>query len=149
MTKAPTWQAILWHMPGRIWAGMMAVVIVAARFWAQVGAAMALTIVFVGYGVVIWKGPWPVDRAQQQLDLLGQGHLLAGFLVLVALVCITGIRVGFDASRQGIRANIDRDDDDEPPVAPKVITTTTTEVTPAVPAAPKPTDPEAGDARPV
>lgn len=112
----------LWHAPGRVWAAMMAAA--SARFWAQVGAGMALTVVLVGYGLVIWLGPWPVTLAGKQLDLLGQGQLMAGFLVLVALVCITNMRVGLNATRDGLHADLDQSDDPEP--EPKVITTTTT-----------------------
>jgi hypothetical protein len=117
----------LWHAPGRIWAAMMAAA--APRFWAQVGAGMAMTVVLVGYGLVIWLGPWPVTLACKQLDLLGQGQLMAGFLVLVALVCITGMKVGFSGGREGFHADLDQPDEPPSPPPAKITTTTTTEVT--------------------
>ena len=96
-------------MIGRVWATMM--LAGSARFWAQVGAGMALSALLMGYGLVIWLGPWPATAAGKQLDLLGQGQLIAGFLVLVALACITGTKVNFNASRQGLSANVDGDDE--------------------------------------
>jgi len=110
-------------MIGRVWAAMLAAG--SLRFWAQIGAGMALTLVFVGYGVVIWRGPWAVTRQQQQLDLLGQGQIAAALMVLVALVCITGMKLGLSAGKDGVKADVERDD--EPPT---VTTTTTTQVKP-------------------
>lgn len=81
------------------------------RLVAQIGGAVALTIVFVGFGVVIWKGPWEISRQQQQLDLLGWGMLAAAFLVLIALVAITEITLNFKANRTGVEASVDQDDD--------------------------------------
>lgn len=140
--------SMLWHMPGRIWAGMMAVTVPAAKFWSQVGAAQAWTLVFIGYGLVIWKGPWPARLAEKQLDLLGQGHLFAGFIVLVVIVCLTDTRVNFSAGREGVRGAVDSDDARQPAA---VVTTRTEVHTPpaATPTTPPATDPESGDARPV
>lgn len=126
MHPAQAFLLALWNIPGRIWAGMIAAS--SARSWAQVGAAMTLTVVFVGFGLVIWKGPWPLAMAGKQLDLLGQGMLVAGFLVLVALVCITGLTLNLNVGKDGLRADIDRDEG--PPAAPAVKTTTITETTP-------------------
>ena len=46
--------------------------------------------------------------------------------VLVALVCITGMKLGLSAGKDGVKADVERDD--EP--LPHVVTTTTTEVKP-------------------
>ncbi len=106
----------------KIWAALLAAG--SLRFWAQTGAGMALTMVFVGYGLVIWRGPWAATRQQQQLDLLGQGQIAAALMVLVALVCITGMKLGLSAGKDGVKADVERDD--EPPTV--TTTTTTTEV---------------------
>jgi hypothetical protein len=103
-------------MIAKIWAALM--LAGSARFWAQVGAGVALSGLLMGYGLVIWLGPWPAGSASKQLDLLGQGQLIAGFLVLVALACITGTKVNFNASRQGLSANVDGDDE-QPTTAPE------------------------------
>ena len=43
-------------MIARIWSALLAAAPV--KIWAQIGAGMALTLVFAGYGAVIWLGPW-------------------------------------------------------------------------------------------
>lgn len=122
-----SWSALaatLWHAPGRTWAGMMKAAPV--RLWLQAGAAVVLTVCWVGYGLVIWKGPWPLALAGKQLDLLGQGQIMGGALLLVTILCLTGMRGNFSAGKDGVRADIDRED--EAPAS--VVTTTTTEVKP-------------------
>jgi hypothetical protein len=96
------------------------------RTWAQIGAAMIATIVAVGYGVVIWKGPWPEGSANKQLDLLGTGQLAAWLMVLVTVVCITGTKVNFNASRNGIQADVDAENAEEEIEEIETIVTTTT-----------------------
>lgn len=118
----------LWHAPGRTWAGMMRAGSLA--LWAQIGAGVAGTIVLLGYGLVIWKGPWPVTEAGKQLDLLGQGQLIAGALVLIALGAIALLKLDFKVGREGVSASLERDD------APAVVTTTTTTVQPGEPSEP-------------
>lgn len=107
---------------GRVWVAMLKAG--SLRFWAQTGAGMAATLVFVGYGMVIWKGPWAVTRQEQQLELLGQGHMAAGLMVIVCIVCVTGMKLSASAGKDGVKADVGRDD--EP--AQQVVTTTTTEV---------------------
>jgi hypothetical protein len=107
---------------GRIWSAMM--LAGSARFWAQVGAGVALSGLLMGYGLVIWLGPWPATSAGKQLDLLGQGQLIAGFLVLVALACITGTKVNFNASRSGVSANVDGDDEPQSTTVETTVTVT-------------------------
>jgi len=118
--------SLLWHAPGRTWAGMMRAGSLAT--WAEIGAGIAGTVVFVGYGLVIWKGPWPAGQASKQLDLLGQGQLIAGALIFLALAAIAGLKLAVNAGKDGFHASAERDDEPEPPA--KVTTTTTTEVAP-------------------
>lgn len=112
-------------MIARIWTAML--LAGSLRFWAQTGAGMALTLVFMAYGAVIWRGPWPASAAPLQLELLGQGQLAAALMVLVALVCITGMKLGISGGKDGFKADVERDDE-EPKAT--VTTTTTTEVKP-------------------
>ena len=114
------------NIVARIWTAMIAAA--PPRFWAQVGAAMALSFLLMGYGLVVWLGPWPESTANKRLDILGQGQAIAGFLVLVALACITGMKIGFNASKSGVSANVG--DDEDPPPTTTVQTTVT--VTPEV-----------------
>jgi hypothetical protein len=122
----------------RIWRAMLAAG--SLRFWAQIGAGMALTLVFVGYGLVIWKGPWAPVRQQQQLDLLGQGQIGAGLMVLLCLVCITGMRLGLSAGKEGLKMDAERDDEPPPSLAKTEIAATIAETT--TPAAPQPLEPK-------
>lgn len=111
-------------MIARIWAAMLAAG--SLRFWAQTGAGMALTLVFMAYGTVIWRGPWPQSAAPLQLELLGQGQLAAALMVLVALVCITGMKLGISGGKDGFKADVERDDEN----ATRIETVTQTTVTP-------------------
>ena len=116
---------MLWHAPGRTWAGMMKAASLAT--WMQWGAGVSATLGMLAYGWVIWRGPWPTSAAEKQLELLGQGQLIFGVVVLVALAAIAGLRLAFSGGKDGFRAGVERDDDDAPAV--KVETVTTTEVT--------------------
>lgn len=117
-------------MIGRIWRALLAAAPV--KIWAQIGAGIALTLVFVGFGLVIWLGPWLQDRQQQQLDLLGWGLICSAFLILVALVAITGLSVNVHGGKDGLHASIDQDD--APPLAVETVTKTTITSAPAAPA---------------
>lgn len=114
-----------------IWRGLIAAAPV--KIWAQIGAAMAFTVLIVGFGLVIWKGPWLVEHQALQLEWLGRGMVISGILSLVALVAITGLSVNLDAGRNGLRASIDQDEAAALP--PVVRTVTETTVTPGVAAA--------------
>lgn len=119
---------------GKFWRALLAAAPV--KVWAQIGAAMALTFVFVGYGAVIWKGPWAPAYQGQQINWLGYGMMAAAVLVLVALAAITGLNVNLHGGKDGLHASIDQDE-----VQPlKVETTVATTVTPATPPATNPDD---------
>lgn len=117
--------SLLWHAPGRTWAGMMKAASLAT--WMQWGAGVSATLAMLGYGWVIWKGPWPEEAWSKQLDLLGQGQLIFGIVVLVALAAIAGLRLAFSGGKDGFRAGVERDDDDPPAVKVETVTTTTVE----------------------
>lgn len=113
---AAVWRAVLAAAPVKI--------------WAQIGAAVALTIVLVAGGWVIWKGPWAAIHQGRQLDALF--YLLVGveLLMMVALAAITSLSVSLHGSKDGLHASIDQDE--AQPL--KVETTVATTVTPAAPA---------------
>lgn len=126
---------LLWNAPGRMWAGMMRAGSLAT--WMQWGAGVSASAIAVGFMLIIWLGPWPASVAGKRLDLLGQGQLMAWFVVLVSLVAIAGLRLAFSSGKDGIRANVERDDDDPPRVTIETVTETT--ITPVAPAEdPKP-----------
>jgi hypothetical protein len=120
------WPGLIWHAPGKLWAGMLRAGSLAT--WMQWGAGVSATLGMLGYGWVIWKGPWPASAAGKQLELLGQGQMIFGIVVLVALAAIAGLRLAFSGGKDGFRAGVERDDDDSPPTV-KVETVTTTQIT--------------------
>jgi uncharacterized membrane protein YcjF (UPF0283 family) len=115
-------------MIARAWKAILAAAPV--KIWAQIGAAMSLTLVFAGFGLVIWLGPWAPALQGKQIDWLGYGMMAAALLVLVALAAITGLNVDLHGSKDGVHARIDQDE--AQPM--KVETTVATTVTPAQPA---------------
>lgn len=110
-------------MIARIWAAMLAAASV--KIWAQIGAAMAFTLVLVGLELAIWLGPWATARQAQQIDWLGYGVLVTGLLALVALAAITGLSVNLKGGKDGVSASIDQDEH-----ATRIETVTKTTVTP-------------------
>lgn len=117
-------------MIGRIWTALLSAAPV--KVWAQIGAAVVLTFVFVGYGAVIWKGPWALAYQGQQINWLGYGMMAAAGLVLVALAAITGLNVNVHGGKDGVHASIDQDEGGQPMAFKTTVETT---LTPAVPAA--------------
>ncbi len=117
--------SLIWHIPGKAWTGMLKAGSLAT--WMQWGAGVSGTACMIGYGWVIWKGPWPREAYGKQLDLLGQGQLVFGAVVMVSLVAIAGLRLAFSGGKDGFKAGVERDDDEVKPVA-TVTTTTTTEI---------------------
>ena len=116
---------LIWNIPGKAWAAMLKAGSLAT--WMQWGAGVAATFGMLGYGWAIYKGPWPKEAYQKQLDLLGQGQLIFGIVVIVSLAAIAGLRLAFSGGKDGFKAGVERDDDEVKPVA-TVTTTTTTEI---------------------
>lgn len=106
--------SLLWHAPGRTWAGMMKAGSLAT--WMQWGAGVSASAIAIGFMLIIWLGPWPESAASKRLDLLGQGQIMAWITVLVALAAIAGLRLAFSGGKDGFRAGVERDDDDPPKV---------------------------------
>lgn len=96
-------------MIGRVWRAMIAAA--PPRFWAQVGAAMALTLFAAGLVFILWLGPWSLSVERARIDALARICLAVLFLVLVALAAITELRFGINASKDGFRADVERDDE--------------------------------------
>lgn len=96
-------------MIGRIWRAMLAAA--APRFWAQVGAAQALTIFAAGIVCILWLGPWSVDVERARVDALARICLAVLFLVLMALAAITELKFGIRAGKDGFNADVERDDE--------------------------------------
>lgn len=119
-------------MIARIWKALLAAA--PPRFWAQVGAAQALTLFAVGVVLILWLGPWTLAVESARVDALARICLAVLFLVLVALAAITELKFGLRGGKDGFSADVERDDDKP---SATVTTTTTTEIqTP--PVEPKP-----------
>lgn len=110
-------------MIARIWNAVLAAA--PPRFWAQVGAGMALTLFAVGVVLILWLGPWTLAVESRRVDALARICLAVLFLVLVALAAITELKFGISGGKDGFKADVERDDD---PPATTVTTTTTTEI---------------------
>ena len=120
------WPSLIWHIPGRVWAGMMQAAPVTV--WQRFGGAVVVTAGVAGLILIIWKGPWSLTVEGARLDWLG----LFGVMLIVALiVCIVALfdfRLSFRASRTGIEANM-AGDDGPPPLATTMETPTASEKT--------------------
>lgn len=81
------------------------------RFWAQVGAGMALTLFAAAIVSILWLGPWTATVERARVDALARICLAVLFLVLVALAAITELRFGIRAGKDGFNADVERDDE--------------------------------------
>lgn len=96
------------------------------QVWAQIFGAMALSLMMLGFGLIIWLGPWLPVYQPTQIEWLGRGMVLSALLTLVALAAVTGLSINFHGGKDGLTASIDQDE-----VTPITVTTTTeTTVTP-------------------
>jgi hypothetical protein len=111
-------------MIARIWKALLAAS--PPRFWAQVGAAQALTLFAAAIVVIIWRGPWTLAVEAARVEALARVCLAVLFLVLVALAAITELKFGLRGGKDGFSADVERDDDE---AKARVTTTTTTEIT--------------------
>ena len=116
------------NLIGNVWRAVLAAAPV--KIWAQIGAAVTLSMMAFAALAIIWHGPWPSERIGQRLDLVFYLAVGLEVLVLVALAAITGLNVNLHGGKDGLHASIDQDE-----VQPlKVETTVATTVTPAQPA---------------
>jgi len=92
----------------RAWSAMIA----AARLkeWTQLGAGIAMTLVFAGFGAAVRFG-WPAENASKQLDILGWLGGGAFIALLVAIVSTFDVNLKIDASKSGIKGDFTNDDE--------------------------------------
>lgn len=126
--------SLIWHMPGRAWAGALAAA--PWRQWAQALAAFTFTGLLLANMLIIWRGGWGPATETQRLELLGQMSIVLGVLIMLCLLAITDLAVNLSASRSGLNLSAGADDHQGPEQVAKVTTTTT--VTAAAPVAPSP-----------
>jgi membrane protein implicated in regulation of membrane protease activity len=97
------------------------------RLWAQAGAAVIGMLFAAGGLWVLWKGPWTLAVEVNRVDSIFYLAIGGLIIALVAVVALTEIKLNLKASKEGLTADLERDDE---PAAAKVETTTTTTVTP-------------------
>ena len=85
------------------------------RLWALILAAPPLTAYAIWTTHIVWRGPWPADRAQQQLAIIGWA--LCGALLLIAVIVIALAAVKVKAVGLG-GTSFEVDADDPPPNCP-------------------------------
>lgn len=100
------------------------------RTWAIIGAGIVGTALGIWRTWIVWKGPWPLERAQQQLDIIGWALWADLIINAVIVIALTGLGVAASVSKGGLTLNVGDDD------KPQATVTTTTETT--VTAEPKP-----------
>ena len=118
------WPSLVWHIPGRIWAGMMAAG--SLSLWLTAGAGMAWTLLTAGL-VLLFR---PILTAEEAFWII-MGAL---GIVFLAIGAMAGQEISLGVSRQGLNLNVGRD---EPP---RVEIATKTTVT-AAPGERSPEDP--------
>ncbi len=92
------------HMVGRIWRA--AIQAAPVRVWAIILGAPPLTLFASWLTRIVWKGPWPIAAAPQQLQILGWAlwgvlGLLAVIVVALAAVKVRATGVGGTAVEIG------------------------------------------------
>jgi hypothetical protein len=85
------------------------------RLWAMILSGPPLTLFAAGMVWIIWKGPWPIAMASQQLVILGWGLWILLGLIGVIIVSLASAKV----KATGFAGSIDIEgDDDDPPAQP-------------------------------
>lgn len=127
------WPSLIWHMPGRVWAGMLRAA--PMPLWWRAGAAVVLTGIFAGVIAIFWRAKfWPPEAWELRGNWLGYMGLSAAFTLLISIVALMDLRLNFRASRTGIEANMAGDD--EAPLPPLTVTPATTVEAPPAPEKP-------------
>lgn len=105
----------------KIWKAMLKAA--PLRLWALLGGAPIITALTVWLINIVWRGPWPINLASQQLSILGWALLIAQGLLAVIVVALASVRVK-GTGPGGVSFEVDGDDDEE-----KHITTVTATAT--------------------
>lgn len=95
------------------------------RLWAMIAAGVVQTCFSAWLVWIVWRGGWPVDRAQQQLWYLGVALFisLGNIAVVIAALTSTNLRAHGPA---GVSLEVDSSDERNT----KAVVTTTVETKP-------------------
>jgi hypothetical protein len=111
------WPSLIWNVPGRLWAGMMASG--SLSLWLTAGAGMAWTLLTACL-VLVFR---PILGAEEAFWII-MGAL---GIVFLAIGAMAGQEISLGVSRQGLNLNVGRDD----PQKVEIATTTTVTAAPA------------------
>lgn len=109
------WRSLLWHAPGRLWAGMMAAASVS--LWLTAGAAMAWTLMSVAF-VIIFRDILTSDDAFWII-------MVSQVITALAIAAMAGQEMTLRITRQGVNFNVGADDRHQFEVETKTTVTTT------------------------
>lgn len=114
------WRSMLWHMPGKIWAGALKAAHV--TLWWRFGAAVVVSGLVTLLIWIIWQGPWSAGVEAERLDWLGWFGVLLIVALIICVVALFDFRVSLQASRAGLSLTADGHDDDAPKVEVETVT---------------------------
>lgn len=106
-------------MISRVWRALLTAAPV--RFWAMVGAAVALTFIAIWMVWIVWHGGWPLAQAPRQLDIIGKALWLVLGMILLIVLALTLQRL----SASGVWGRVDVGAGEPDPGVTKVTTETT------------------------
>lgn len=98
------WTSLIWNIPGNTWRAILAAspISVWMRFWVtQMVIALVVWLV-----LIIWKGPWTLAMEAKRLDWLGVCLLAGMFTILVCVVALFDFRLKFNATKEGLTADM-------------------------------------------
>jgi hypothetical protein len=121
---------LIWHAPGRTWAGMIAAAPVAT--WFTAGAGIAWTMVTIAF-VWLFRELLTGDQAFWII-------VMSQLLTALAIGALAGREITANVGKGGLQLNIGKDDD-EPAHLAQVTTTTTVTSPPTPTPAPAPVTP--------
>lgn len=117
-------RSLIWHMPGRAWAGLAAA---SGRIWAAMMAAGTLSLWLTAGAAMAWTlmSGWLVVffRAVLGTDEAFWIIMASLLLVLVSLIALTATELSLRIGKEGIALGLGRDE--PPPVGLTVKTETT------------------------
>jgi hypothetical protein len=110
LSQRKSWTSLLWHMPGRAWSAALAAG--PLKLWLQALGQIAMTFFAVGVTLILWLGPWTLAVEDERVGAITAIALTCLFIVLVYGVAMTGLNLNVHASKTGVEAEINQDDDE-------------------------------------
>ena len=86
------------------------IAVAGVRTWAIIGAGMVGTALSIWRTWIVWKGPWPMERAEQQLEIIGWALWTDQLIDLVIVIALTGLGVAASISKAGVSLSVGEDE---------------------------------------